>query len=156
MTLTNTKTFARIGNTVSAQRHAMQVKIKTSKHQEMVDITSQVNEIIAKSNVKDGICNVFALHATAAIIINENYDPNICDDCFDAWNKAMPKGAGYRHDRIDGNAQSHIIAAMLGPGETIPVRDGKLLLGTWQSLMLVELDGPKERKIEVSLNENLL
>ena len=106
------------------------------------------------SGVKQGICNVFALHATAAIIINENYDPNISLDFLDALNKAIPEKAGYRHDRVDGNAASHIKAAILGPGENIPIKDGKLYLGTWQSVMLVELDGPrKTRKINVEIVE---
>jgi len=129
----------------------MQFAISTSKKQEMLDITDKVNKILKKSGVKEGICNVFVLHATAAIIINENWDPNICEDCFDAWNKAIPAHGKYLHDKVDGNAQSHILAAMIGPSETMPVRNGKLLLGRWQSLMLVELDGPRERTVEVTV-----
>jgi len=126
--------------------------ISTKKKQELIDITGQVNEIIAKSRIKKGICNIFVMHATAAIVINENYDPNVGIDLLNALNKVFPDNAGYIHDRVDGNAGAHIKAAVLGPGETIPVENGKLKLGTWQSIMLVELDGPREqRQIKVSI-----
>ena len=125
--------------------------ISTSKKQELIDITSKVNSIIKKSKIDKGICNIFAAHATAAIIINENYDPNICLDLIDALNKLIPSGI-WRHDRIDGNADAHIKSAILGPSETIPVKDGKLDLGRWQALMFTELDGPRHgRKIIVTV-----
>src|SRR5262249_52440763 len=87
---------------------------------------------------------------TAAVVINENDDPNICTDVLDALDRLVPAGI-WRHDRVDGNAASHIQAVMLGPGETIPVQDGRLLLGTWQAVMLVELDGPRERRVLVTV-----
>jgi len=127
-----------------------QIDLSTSKRQEMIDITEKINLIIKNSKIKQGICNVFTAHATAAIIINENYDPNICLDLLDALNKLIPKGI-WRHDKIDGNADAHIKSAILGPSETIPVKDGQLDLGRWQSVMLVELDGPRSsRKIIVT------
>lgn len=125
--------------------------ISTSKKQELIDITDKINSIIKKSKVKNGICNVFAAHATAAIIINENYDPNICLDLIDALNKLIPSGI-WRHDRIDGNADAHIKSAVLGPSETMPIKNGELDLGRWQSAMFVELDGPRSnRKIVVTI-----
>jgi len=127
-----------------------EIILSTSKKQELIDITPRINTIIKKSKVENGICNVFAAHATAAIIINENYDPNICLDLLDALDKLVPSGV-WRHDRIDGNADSHIKSAILGPSETIPIKNGELQLGTWQAPMLVELDGPKERKIIVQV-----
>ena len=106
---------------------------------------------IKKSKVKNGICNVFTAHATATIIINENYDPNICLDLIDALNKLIPAGI-WRHDRIDGNADAHIKSAILCPSETIPIKNGELDLGRWQSCMFVELDGPRSnRKIIVTI-----
>ena len=128
----------------------MKISLNTSKKQELVDITSQVNEFVKKSKIKQGICHVFVKHATAAIIINENHDPNICVDLLNALNKIFPDNAGYLHDRVDGNAGAHIKAAILGPSETIPVENGKLELGTWQAVMLVELDGPRSKR-EVEL-----
>lgn len=125
--------------------------ISTSKKHELIDITGKISDIIKKSKIKDGVCNVFAAHATAAIIINENYDPNICLDLLDALNKLVPAGI-WRHDRIDGNADAHIKSAILGPQETIPIKNNELSLGRWQSVMFVELDGPRNnRKIIVTV-----
>lgn len=117
----------------------------TSEKQEIVDINDKVLGIVNKSKIKEGICTVFCKHATAAIIINENYDPNICLDLLDALNDLIPSGK-WRHDRVDGNADAHIKAAILGPQETIPIKDGELQLGQWQSLMFVELDGPRNNR----------
>ena len=126
--------------------------ISTNKKHELIDITDKVNEIVKKSGFKQGICHIYALHATASIVVIESYDPNICLDFLDALNRTYPDLAGYRHDRIDGNAGAHIKAALLGPGETVPFKDSQLLLGTWQAINLVELDGPKRsRKINVEL-----
>jgi secondary thiamine-phosphate synthase enzyme len=130
----------------------MRITVNTTKKQEVIDITDKVSELVKKSKVKSGVCVVFVRHATAAIIVNENYDPNICTDLLNALNKVFPDNAGYVHDRVDGNAGAHIKAAVLGPSETIPVENGKLKLGRWQSIMLVELDGPrKDREIEVRI-----
>ncbi|MBI2652298.1 YjbQ family protein [Candidatus Woesearchaeota archaeon] len=125
--------------------------LSTTKRQELIAITDKVNSIIKKSKIKQGICNVFTAHATAAIIINENYDPNICLDLIDALNKLIPAGI-WRHDRIDGNADAHIKSAILGASETIPIKNGELELGRWQSIMMVELDGPRnDRRIIVTV-----
>ena len=128
-----------------------EITLSTSKWQEIIDITDKVNFIIKKSKIKSGLCSIFAAHATAAIIINENYDPNICLDLFDALNKLIPKGI-WRHDKVDGNADSHIKSSILGPSETVPIRNSRLELGTWQSLNFVELDGPRSnRRIIVTI-----
>jgi len=125
--------------------------VSTSKKYDMVDVTDKVKEIVKKSKINDGIVNVYVTHATAAIVINENYDPNVCTDVLNALDKLVPEGR-WLHDRVDGNAASHIKASILGPSETVPVREGKLQLGTWQSIMLVELDGPRSnRRVVVSV-----
>jgi len=113
--------------------------ISTSKKQELIDITDEINTIVRKSIVNEGLCIVFAMHATAAIIINENADPNICLDTIDALNKLIKEGI-WRHDKLDGNAASHIKSTILGPSETIPIKNNELQLGTWQAISLVELD----------------
>jgi secondary thiamine-phosphate synthase enzyme len=115
----------------------------------MVDITAEVAGMVRESELTEGLCHVYVAHATAAIVVNENDDPNVCVDTLDALDKLIPAGV-WRHDRVDGNAASHIQAAILGPGETIPVRDGQLVLGTWQAIMLVELDGPRDRRVIVT------
>ena len=125
--------------------------LSTKKKQEMIDITSQANSIVKKSKVRQGLCNVFTAHATAAIIINENWDPNICLDLLESLNKLIPGGI-WSHDKVDGNADSHIKAAILGPQETIPIKNGELQLGKWQALQFCELDGPRQnRKIIVTI-----
>src|SRR3989339_1195451 len=104
------------------------ISISTSKRQELIDITKEVSLIVKKYGIKNGICHIFAMHSTAAIIINENYDPNICLDLLDALNSPIPKRK-WRHDKIDGNADAHIKASILGPSEMIPIKEGKLQLG---------------------------
>jgi len=125
-------------------------RIRTRAKREMIDVTARVAEIVARADLAEGLCSVYTPHATAAIVVNENDDPNVCVDVLDALDRLVPAGV-WRHDRVDGNAASHIQATILGPGETIPVRDGKLLLGTWQAVMLVELDGPRDRRVLVTL-----
>ena len=121
------------------------ISISTSKKQELIDITDRVNSIVRGSKVKDGLCNVFAMHATAAIIINENADPNICLDTIEALDRIVKEGV-WRHDKIDGNAASHIKSTILGPSKTIPIKNSKLQLGAWQGIMLFELDGPRRNR----------
>jgi len=124
--------------------------IRTTTKREMIDLTARVAEIVARADVAEGLCSVYTPHATAAIVINENDDPNVCVDVLDALDRLVPAGV-WRHDKVDGNAASHIQATILGPGETIPVRAGKLLLGKWQAVMLVELDGPRDRRVVVTV-----
>jgi secondary thiamine-phosphate synthase enzyme len=126
------------------------ITLRTRKTQEMIDITQQVADEVRRTGVKDGLCLVFVPHATAAVVINENADPNVCQDILDAMGRLVPEGA-WRHDRIDNNAAAHIKATILGPSETVPVRGGALRLGTWQSLMLVEFDGPRDRTVIVEV-----
>ena len=125
-------------------------RIRTTTKREMIDLTARVAEVVARSGVAEGLCSVYTPHATAAIVVNENDDPNVCVDVLDALDRLIPGGV-WRHDRVDGNAASHIQATILGPGQTVPVQDGRLLLGTWQAVMLVELDGPRERRVLVTL-----
>jgi secondary thiamine-phosphate synthase enzyme len=127
-----------------------ELRVRTRQKREMIDLTPQIAEIVRRAEIDEGLCHVYVAHATAAVVINENDDPNVCVDTLDALDKLIPAGV-WRHDRVDGNAASHIQAAILGPGETIPVREGKLLLGTWQAVMLVELDGPRERRVVVTV-----
>jgi secondary thiamine-phosphate synthase enzyme len=127
-----------------------ELRIRTKAKREMIDVTARVREVVARSGLEEGLCSVYTPHATAAIVINENDDPNVCVDVLEALDRLIPAGI-WRHDRVDGNAASHIQATILGPGETIPVRQGELTLGTWQAVMLVELDGPRERRVLVTL-----
>jgi len=127
-----------------------ELRLRTRTKRELVDITSELAALVSKAALAEGLCHVYVAHATAAIVINENDDPNVCVDLLDALDRLVPAGI-WRHDRVDGNAASHIQAAILGPGEIIPIRDSELLLGRWQAVMLAELDGPRERRIVVTL-----
>ncbi len=122
------------------------IEVSSTRREECIEITGRVREVVRRSGVREGLCHVMALHATAAIVVNENDDPNIGVDLLDALDRAIPRHAGWRHDRVDNNAHAHIKASILGPSETLPVEGGDLLLGTWQGIMLVELDGPRSRR----------
>lgn len=128
----------------------MELRVRTEKKYQVLDLTKQVAEVIRAAQVREGLCCVYVPHATAAIIINENDDPQIGDDLLDALDKLIPEGV-WRHDRVDSNGAAHLKASLLGPSETIPVLDGRLTLGTWQAIMLVELDGPRDRRIVVTV-----
>ncbi|MDP7116129.1 MAG: secondary thiamine-phosphate synthase enzyme YjbQ [Candidatus Woesearchaeota archaeon] len=130
-----------------------EIVFSTSKREELVDINSKVEEIVAKAKIKEGFCNVFCLHATGAIIINENYDHKVQEDIVDAMKKLIPAGV-WKHDQVDGNGDSHVKAAIVGPSETVPIKDGKMQMGTWQSLGFCEFDGPRGvRKVIVTVME---
>jgi secondary thiamine-phosphate synthase enzyme len=101
--------------------------------------------------VTDGLCQVMALHATAAVVLNETDDPNLATDIVTALDRVVPESAGWLHDRIDDNAHAHIKAAILGASELVPVLGGELLLGTWQRLILMDFDGPRKRRVSVTL-----
>ncbi len=125
--------------------------VKTLEAEQCLDITSQVESIVEESGVEVGFCHVMVLHTTAAVIVNENDDPNIGVDIINALGKMIPTRNKWLHDRIDDNAHSHIKASMLGPSELIAVADAELVLGRWQGIMLLEFDGPRERKVSVQL-----
>ena len=125
--------------------------VDTQRSGQAVDITAPVREIVRSAGVERGLCHVMVLHSTAAVVVNETHDPNIGVDLIHALERAIPERAGWLHDRVDDNAHAHIKAAVLGPSELIPVSRGDLLLGTWQRIMLIELDGPRKRRISVQL-----
>jgi secondary thiamine-phosphate synthase enzyme len=125
--------------------------VATRQPKQSSDITDSVAEVVAAAGVESGLCHVMALHSTAAIVVNESDDPNIGVDLINALDRAIPDHAGWLHDRIDDNAQAHIKAAILGPSEVVPVSGGELVLGTWQRILLIELDGPRRRRISVQL-----
>ena len=131
---------------------AVVFEVSTTRSCECIDVTDRVRAIVRESGVEAGLCHVAVLHATAAIVVNENDDPNIGVDLLSALDRMVPQHAGWLHDRVDNNAAAHIKASILGPAETLPVADGDLVLGTWQGIMLVELDGPRaDRRIAVTI-----
>ncbi len=126
-------------------------RIKTQKTEEVVDITGHVADIVRRAQMREGICTVFVRHATAAVVINENADPGFRQDMVTALDRLLPRGI-WEHDKVDDNGAAHLKAAILGPSEAVPVKNGRLLLGTWQGIALVEWDGPREREVIVDVH----
>lgn len=132
----------------------MHVDITTEKKQQIIDITNEARHIVEKSDIEEGICLVYVPHATCAIIINENYDADVCEDILTALNKIVPEQGSYKHNKKDSNAAAHIKSALLSPCKSIPIHNGILQLGEWQGIGLVELDGPRERTVIISLSSS--
>jgi secondary thiamine-phosphate synthase enzyme len=129
------------------------IKTATAKHNELVDITSQVADVVRSSAVETGIVNVYVQGATAGIMIQENWDESVQNDVISLLRKLIPAGI-WEHDAQDNNGDSHLKAGIVGPGETIPIVNGKMGLSTWQNIFLCEFDGPrKERNIVVTIVE---
>lgn len=118
------------------------IKIDTSKNFEIIDITSKINELV---DIDEGIISIFSKHSTSAIVVNENESGLLADIEFTLDNLISDKYS-YSHDRIDNNARSHLKSFLLSSSECLPVKNGKLDLGTWQSVFFVELDGPRRSR----------
>lgn len=121
------------------------IQIKTDKHNGLYDITREVEHVVSESNVKTRFVNVYVQGATAAIMIQENWDESVQTDVINLLKKIIPKGV-WLHDRQDGNGDAHLKAGIVGPSETIPVIKGRLGLSTWQNIFLCEFDGPRIRR----------
>jgi secondary thiamine-phosphate synthase enzyme len=127
------------------------IEVSTTRREELLDITHLIENVIQESDINDGLCHIFVPHATSGVIINENDDPNITLDFLDVMKSMAPRGS-FRHDRIDGNGDAHVKSAIVSASETVPFHNSELLLGTWQSIMICEFDGPrKRRKIIVTI-----
>ena len=121
------------------------ITITTTKRETLVDITDQVRQVVNASGVRDGIVSVYAQGATAALMIQENWDESVQTDVVNLLRKLIPQGV-WLHDQQDGNGDAHLKAGLVGPSETIPVIDGKLGLSTWQNIFLCEFDGPRPER----------
>lgn len=126
------------------------IEVKTRSSHEIVDITRQVNSAAKKSKIKEGNLTVFTPHTTTALMVNEN-EGRLIKDIENKLLDLVPKGQGYHHDGIDGNAHSHILASIIGCSVAIPIIGGNTSLGTWQSILFVELDGPRNRKVIIQV-----
>lgn len=123
---------------------------ESSKRVEIIDITSDINSILGRCKINEGIVNIFAAHSTAGIVINEN-EPKLINDFQNSLERIAPENNSYGHNQIDNNADSHIRAFYIGSSETVPFSGNSLSLGTWQSVFFVELDGPRNRKFIVTV-----
>ncbi len=118
------------------------ISVATHKREALVDITEQVRQVVTASGIQHGIVSVYVQGATAAVMIQENWDESVQTDVVNFLRKIIPKGV-WLHDQQDGNGDSHLKAGLVGPSETIPVIDGRLGLSTWQNIFLCEFDGPR-------------
>jgi len=127
------------------------ISFSTNQHEYLIDITANVKKIVAESGVKNGIVNVYAQGATAAIMIQENWDDSVQKDVINLLKKIIPNGV-WLHDLQDGNGDSHLKAGIVGTSETIPLINGNLGLSTWQNIFFCEFDGPRaERRVVVTV-----
>ncbi len=124
------------------------IEIDTRKQVEIIDITPSAQRELAKSKVQNGICLIYTLHTTTGITVNEA-DGDLLQDTMGLMAALVPEGAGYRHDRSDGNAHAHLRAMLTGNSAVIPVEKGMLVLGTWQKILFVEQDGPRHRRVYI-------
>ena len=126
----------------------MEYDLKTSKKEELKEITDLVIKTVEESSVAEGLCIVYCPHTTAGITINENADPDVVTDILKSLND-MVKDIGFNHS--EGNSIAHVKSSMIGCSETIPITNGCLSLGTWQGIYFTEFDGPRNRRVIVRI-----
>ena len=130
--------------------HSTTIELPTTKKQETLDITKRVRAEVKSCGIESGLCSIFVPHTTAAVTINENTDPDVQTDILNALERAVPAGEKY-YKHSDGNAHAHAKAVVVGFSETIPVQGGRLQLGSWQAIYFCEFDGPRNRKVVVTV-----
>ena len=127
----------------------MIISVKTDSRTQMKDITDQVRQAVKSSGIQNGLVHVCSLHTTGAVTINENADPAVPVDILNTINKIVPWDDRYRH--MEGNSAAHIKVSLFGPSEMVALENGSLVLGTWQSIFFCEFDGPRNRKVNVTI-----
>jgi secondary thiamine-phosphate synthase enzyme len=126
-----------------------EISLSTSSRSHWVDITGQIDSLVSHSGIKNGICTVFSVHTTAGITINENADPDVGKDFFKKLNLMVPVEPFFQHS--EGNSDSHIKASLMGFSVQVPVKNSSLVLGTWQSVYFCEFDGPRNRRVNITI-----
>ena len=129
----------------------MILSVKTRERTELIDITSDINQIIQKTGIGQGFCMVYVPHTTAAVTINESADPSVKSDMLMILNRIIPWEADYRH--LEGNSPAHIKSTLVGSSEWVAIENRRLVLGTWQGIFFCEFDGPRNRKLHVRIVE---
>ncbi len=126
------------------------LELETTDKVEIIDITGNINAAIVESGLRKGLVNIYSKHSTSGVFINEN-ESGLLEDFKDVIQLIVPTNGNYQHNRIDNNADSHLRSFLIGCNETIPIEEAKLSLGTWQSVLFVEFDGPRTREITISI-----
>jgi secondary thiamine-phosphate synthase enzyme len=129
--------------------YAELLTVRSKRREQALEVTARVREVVKKARVRVGVCVVYTQHTTAGVFVNENADPDVLTDLLAALRRSVPDDAGYRH--AEGNAPAHIRSVLTGASACVPVAEGDLALGTWQGVFLVDFDGPRERRILVTI-----
>jgi secondary thiamine-phosphate synthase enzyme len=127
----------------------MRFEIRTSRREELVDVTAEVAEAVRTSGIAEGIVVVSSPHTTAGITVNENADPDVVRDLLHGLEPIAPRDGDWRH--FEGNSDAHLKTALVGTSVTLPVRGGEVALGTWQAVYFAEFDGPRSRRADVTV-----
>ncbi len=125
------------------------VNVKTGARVDLVDITPEIEGLVEESGVQGGVCYLYVPHTTAGITINEGADPSVRRDIIHTLQKLVPRDAGYTH--LEGNSDAHIKSSLVGASTFVLIEEGRLQLGTWQSIFFCEFDGPRHRRVAVKI-----
>ncbi len=129
-----------------------EINISTKDRTEIVDVTEQIENYVRDSGVENGICLVSTLHSTTAVVINEN-ERGLVRDIIRKVKEDFPRGTGWDHDRIDDNADAHLASTFMGNSRMLPIKDNRLVRGTWQNIFLLKFDGPRSRRLIIKIIE---
>ncbi len=128
-------------------------RVKTPERQVLIDVTHEIDQRVRAYNVKEGVCRVYIPHTTAGITINENADPSVIKDISNYLSKLIPKGGGlgYSFKHGEGNSDAHIKCSLTGHSIDVLIHENRLMLGTWQGILLTEYDGPRNRRVYIQI-----
>ncbi len=129
----------------------MTINVTTFEREQLVDITRKIQSAVAESNIETGICFVHIAHTTAGLTINENADPDVVDDILLSLDDIVKNLRGFKHG--EGNSTAHVKSSLMGNSVSVPVKNGKLQLGTWQGIYFCEFDGPRNRHAWVNVTK---
>jgi secondary thiamine-phosphate synthase enzyme len=127
-----------------------EIALRTHQREEFVNITSEVQKVVSEAGIQEGVCTIFVPHTTAGVTINEGADPSVVRDILRTLRQLVPEDGPYSH--LEGNADAHVKASLVGSSQRVIVRGGRLLLGTWQAIFFCEFDGPRSRRVWVEVS----
>jgi secondary thiamine-phosphate synthase enzyme len=136
-------------NTRREPHDIVTLSLRSSRRTELINITSEIQTLVAESGCSSGVCHIYVPHTTAGLIINEGYDPNVARDMEVVLDRMIPHKGDYRH--AEGNSDSHIKVALVGSSQSVFVENGRLGLGRWQAIFFCEFDGPRHRGVRVKI-----
>ena len=123
--------------------------VKTARRTELRNVTAEIQAVVRESGCAEGVCRLYVPHTTAAVLINEGYDPDVARDMEAALDKLVPRSGNYAH--AEGNSDAHIKTALIGSSETVWIEGARLMLGRWQAIFFAEFDGPRTRELRIKI-----